>query len=139
MWRRSVAGWVPADEEAQEIFEGFRVGEFARFKAPKVRNPRFHRKFFALIRLCVQNTEGWDTQSLREYVAVETGWFTPYTIPVLPGVVLKRAKSISFAKMDDLAFERFFTRAMDVLLEKVVPHIPEAELRAAVENELVMA
>lgn len=139
LWRRGVAGWQPADPEAQELFEAFRVGDVCRFKPTRVRNAAFLRKFFALIRLCVENTDGWDVQSLREYVAIETGWFTPYTIPVLPGVVLKRPKSISFAKMSSEDFDRFFSKAINVLLRDVVPHINERELRDAIEMQLAVA
>ncbi len=139
LWRRSLAGWQPADAEAQELFDAFKVGDVCRFKPSKVRNPAFHRLFFALIKLCVENTEGWEVQSLREYVAIETGWFTPYTIPVMPGVVLRRPKSISFAKMDAAAWEVFFSKAIDVLIRDVVPHISAKELRDAVELNLVMA
>ena len=139
LWRRSLAGWQPADPEAQELFDAFKVGDVCRFKPTKVRNAAFLRKFFALVRLCVDNTEGWDVQSLREYVAIECGFFTPYTIPVMPGVVLRRPKSISFAKMDAEQFDKFFSKAINVLLRDVVPHISERELRDAVEMNLVMA
>ena len=139
LWRRGVAGWVPADEAAQELFEAFNLGDVTRFHTPKIRNAAHLSKFFVLVKLCVQNSDGWTVQSLREYVAIETGWFTPYTIPVLPGVVLKRPKSISFASMDQTKFEAFYNAAINVLLKDVVPHIPEGELRAAVENELVRA
>jgi hypothetical protein len=139
LWRRGVAGWQPSDPQAQELFDAFKVGDVCRFKPTRVRNAAFLRKFFALVRLCVDNTEGWDVQSLREYVAIQTGWFEPYTIPVMPGVVLKRPKSISFAKMDSESFNTFFSKAINILLRDVVPHISERELRDAVEMNLVMA
>ena len=139
LWRRGVAGWQPSDPQAQELFDAFKVGDVCRFKPTRVRNAAFLRKFFALVRLCVDNSDGWTVQSLREYVAIETGWWSVYTIPVLPGVILKRPKSISFAKMTSDEFETFFSSAINVLLLNVVPHIQERELRDAVENELVRA
>lgn len=139
LWRRGVAGWQPADPEAQELFEAFKVGEVVRFKPAKMRNEGHHRKFFALIKMCVQNSEGWTKDSLREYVAIKTGHFVAYTFPAMPGYVFRKAKSISWAKMDQVAFEAFYSRAIDVLLRDVVPQIPEKELRDAVEMQLVTA
>lgn len=139
LWRRSIAGWIPADDEAQEIFLAFKAGDVCRFKPRKMRNEGHHRKFFALIKMVVQNTDGWTIDSLREYVAIETGWFVVYTFPSKPGFVFRKAKSISWAKMDQVAFEAFFSKAIDILIRDVVPHISAKELRDAVEMELVLA
>lgn len=139
LWRRTLTGWAPADEEAQELFLAFKAGDVCRFKPRKMRNEGHHRKFFALIKICVQNTDGWTKDSLREYVAIKTGHCIIYTFPAMPDYVFRKAKSISWAKMDQTEFEAFYNRAIDVMLRDVVPHIPEKELRAAVEMELIAA
>jgi hypothetical protein len=77
--------------------------------------------------------------SLRKYLAIETGHFVPYTFPARPGIVLREAKSISFSKMDADDFHKFFNDAINIMLRDVVPHISEQELRDAVEQELVRA
>ena len=41
--------------------------------------------------------------------------------------------------MDQSAFDRFYDRALDVMIRWVVPHIPKDELRHAVEMELLAA
>jgi hypothetical protein len=139
LWRRTLTGWLPADEQAQELFSSFAVGDVCRFKPRKMRNPAFLRKFFALVSLCVDSTEGWTVDSLRKYVAIETGHFTPYTFPARPGIVLREAKSISFGKMDSDTFTAFFNDAINVMIRDVVPHISEQELRDAVEMTLATA
>lgn len=139
LWRRSVAGLVPADAAAQERFEALRVGDVVRCKPTKMRNEKFHRKFFALLNLCLKNADGWTDESLFDYLKIQTGHFTPMTFPAAPGYVFRKPKSISWASMDAVDFEKFFNAAINVMLKDVVPHIPEAELRDAVELELVMA
>ena len=139
LWRRTETGWVPADEQSQELFSSFAVGDVCRFKPRKMRNPAFHRKFFALLKICVDSTEGWTVDSLRKYLAIETGFFVPYTFPARPGIVLREAKSISFGKMDADDFHKFYNDAINVMIRDVVPHISEQELRDAVEQELVRA
>jgi hypothetical protein len=139
LWRRAETGWVPADEEAQELFSAFKLGEVCRFKPRKMRNEGHHRKFFALIKMVVQNSDGWTVESLREYVAIECGWFTAFTFPAQPGFVFRKAKSISWGKMDQTQFDVFFNKAIDVLIKNVVPHISAKELRDAVEMNLAVA
>ena len=139
LWRRGVAGWQPADPEAEELFHGFTVGDVCRFKPRKMRNPGHHRKLFALIKMCVDNTEGWTVESLREYVAIECGYFTTFTFPAKPGYVFRKAKSISYANLDQTGFDKLFNRAIDVMIRDVVPHISAKELRDAVEINLVTA
>ena len=139
LWRRSLSGWVPADDEAQELFTAFKVGDVVRFKPRKMRNPGHHRKWFALLKMCADNAEGWTVESLKEYVAIETGWFTAFTFPAKPGFVFRKAKSISWASMDQIEFEKFFSRSIDILIRDVVPHIPAKELRDAVELNLAVA
>lgn len=139
LWRRTLTGWAPADPEAQELFLAFKAGDVCRFRPRKMRNAGHHRKLFALIKMCVDNSDGWTTESLLDWVKLETGHFEPYSFPTMPGVVLRRPKSISFASMDQSEFEAFFSRAIDVLIKDAVPHISAKELRDAVEMNLVMA
>lgn len=139
LWRRGVAGWQPADPEAHALFEAFKVGEVVRFKPAKMRNAKFHRKYWALINLCVKNTEGWTAESLSDYIKIKTGHFTPFVLPVAPDVIVRKPKSISFSAMDDIQFGLFFETAINAMIRWVVPHISAEELRNAVELELAMS
>lgn len=139
LWRRAPGGFIPADPEAEEAFAATKVGEVVRMKPAKPRNVLHHRKYWALVNLCAKNADGWTAESLSDYLKVKTGHFTPMTIPVAPDVIIRKPKSISFAAMDQMEFEKFYDRALDVMVRWVVPHIPKQELRDAVELELVMA
>jgi hypothetical protein len=139
LWRRSIGGFIPADPEAQELFDKLDPGQVVRAEVKRMRHPAHHRKLFALLKLCVENSEGWSTESLLDYLKIETGHFTPITFPAMPGYVFKKPKSISFGNMGQDAFEKFYSAAIDVMLRDVVPHIPADELRSAVEMQLVVA
>ena len=95
------------------------------------RNPQFHRKFFALLNL---GFEAWepgakfraykgeviakDFDQFREDVTILAGHYQQ--IFNLDGGMTLRAKSISFANMDDAEFEKVYSSVVDVMLAKVL-------------------
>lgn len=106
----------------------------ADIKTP--RNPKFHRKFFALMNYAF---EIWpDPESVeyrgemiqpeknfeqfREWVTVMAGYYDVVGYP--DGSFKFRAKSISFAAMDDEEFGELYNAVINVILEKVVRLTP---------------
>ncbi|MCR4303702.1 MAG: DUF1367 family protein [Gallionella sp.] len=106
-------------------------GEMARVEAVVPRNGKFHRKFFALLTV---GFEHWQSgrkhktykgrpvqknfETFREDITVLAGFYEQH-FDVRGNMVLK-AKSISFAKMDDIEFERLYNAVADVLLAHVL-------------------
>jgi hypothetical protein len=98
------------------------------FKFP--RNPRFHRKFFALLNV---GFDAWepgrkhktykgmaiekDFEQFREDVIILAGFYEQ-TFD-LRGHMKLKAKSISFANMDDEDFNKLYSAVADVLLREV--------------------
>jgi len=106
-------------------------GELVEVSMTFSRNPDFHRKFFALLNL---GFEAWDPgrkhktyrgepvrkdfDRFREDVTILAGHYEQTFH--LDGTMTLQAKSISFASMDDVEFERVYSSVADVLLEKVL-------------------
>ena len=121
----------PADEIEAEKFKKFKVGVLIRTEIAQVRNALFHRKFFALLRVgfdAFEPPEGEykgfpvqkDFEQFREDVTIAAGFFTvSYRIN---GEMRVRAKSISFARMTPEDFERLYSQAANVLLQKILAH-----------------
>ncbi len=143
LWTRGPAGLRPADAEAEKLWEKLGIGETVSCEVRRPRNVRHHRLYWALLNMVADNMGGewknFDTDALHNFVKLKTGHATPVRYPGAGDFVFWKPKSISFAAMDQEAFNSFFNRALDALVEYVVPHIPKEELRAAVESELVMA
>lgn len=101
-------------EEKKRLKEGDRI--LCTIKKP--RNYEFHKKFFALVRLCFDNLPETfyfeDTESLLEDMKVHLNM---YDIVVINGYPHIKTRSIKFSKMDNLEFERFYNRAIDVILD----------------------
>ena len=90
-----------------------RTGEVIRCTFTKMRNPRFHRKYFALLKLAFDSWEpsaseykGMPAQKnfdrFRKDVAIASGYYD--IVSNIKGEARAEAKSISFARMDDVEF-----------------------------------
>lgn len=155
---RTPGGWQPHTEADRELSQRYKVGQVAHGDFKKMRNPRFHGKFFSMLDLAWQYWEPTgglvprqelrgihglakffekasgkpgqlseavaayiasleaeraerfpavdkSREAFREEVIVDAGHFN---LVQTPAGVKKVAKSISFANMDDLAFEPLY-------------------------------
>ncbi len=112
------------------------------------RNPKFHRKFFALLNL---GFEAWEPgrkhkthkgipvsknfEQFREDITILAGFYEQ-TFD-LHGRLKLKAKSISFAKMEEPEFEQLYSAVADVLLEHVLTKYAGREELDSVVNQLM--
>jgi len=92
-----------------------KAGEMVMCEVTKPRNIQFHRKFFALLNLVFHNQEIYmDVEDLRHDLTIEAGFFE-YRVNLF-GEEVKKAKSISFAKMDEFEFSSFYSAVLDTIV-----------------------
>jgi hypothetical protein len=122
----------PGDEEAlRELPEG----RVLRVKVTRLRNVQHHRKFMALLGAVFPHQSAYATfDDFRKAIAIELGHFR--TCVLLDGRTMVEAKSISFAQMDQLQFDEFYTAAVELICAKVIPGINKPELEQQVEEIL---
>ena len=107
---------LPAYDQDKESLKRFKAGEIFMAEVTKPRNIKFHRKFFALLNMVIQNQEIYtDIEDLRHDITIEAGYYE--LRPNLYGEELKKPKSISFAKMDDLEFGEFYDKCLNVIVQ----------------------
>mgnify|MGYP000322267384 CR=1 FL=1 len=119
--RVTPAGLVPLDDMDWEQKKQLRLGSDVRVHITMPRNLRFHKKFMALLRLTLDNLPEDIQQSMHIYsieamlaaVKIDLGYYD--TVQVSSRNVVK-LRSISFAKMDEAAFERFYDLAVTDIL-----------------------
>lgn len=119
--RVTPAGLVPLDDMDWEQKKQLRLGSDVRVHITMPRNLRFHKKFMALLRLTLDNLPEDIQQSMHIYsieamlaaVKIDLGYYD--TVQVSGGNVVK-LRSISFARMDEAAFERFYDLAVTDIL-----------------------
>jgi hypothetical protein len=119
-WKRFVKSMMQAEE-----------GELFEVKTRFMRNPRFHRKMFALFKLGFDSWEpdrvrqrykGMPVQKnfdrFRKDVTIAAGFYDQTFS--LKGKMELEAISLSFANMDDAEFEKVYSAVLDVLLQGVL-------------------
>lgn len=118
-------------EDSQEQLAKVKTGALLHGKTTRMRNPQFHRKFFALTSLAFdiwcETVEPMEYKghpvkpsrdNFRRDVTILAGHYNSYVN--LKGEVRLEAKSISFANMDEDEFEALYGAFIDVILTKVL-------------------
>lgn len=131
-------GLVPLHESDHDLMSRLRTGATVRCRVTLPRNYRFHKKFFALVRLTLDNLplplcQRWGIRSegdmLRRFKR-DLGLFTSWTNE--RGEREIEYRSISFAAMDEQEFERFYDDCVSLVLRTYIPGV----LRADLEEEV---
>lgn len=122
---RSVTGLVPDDDNAREALLGVAPGTLVMCEVNRPRNLKHHRLFW---KLCSTIADGFGVH--REFVAnvikLRTGHVT---VGKTAKGLHEFPKSISWAKMDQGQFAKFFDDACRVVCEDFLPHMKPDALR----------
>lgn len=124
---------VPVDAGATRFLRALKIGEGMAVEAKKLRNVRFHRKFFKLLRLafdswqpnedlrrdgiCVRK----DFEAFREHVLILAGHCD--ATYGADGSVRLTPRSIAFDACDDFEFERVYQAVLDVVWTRVLRQV----------------
>lgn len=112
-------GFVPADIMSEEMLATIPVGREVLLTIRRPRNPKHHRKLFALLNLVVEQTDRWaDTSVLLKDLKLATGLFET-RVSALTGLPYPVPASISFAAMSQDRFEGWYEKAIKVLSEHI--------------------
>jgi hypothetical protein len=139
---------APADEDTQEYFGKFALGDIVRVELKRARNYLFFRRWWSLIVLAF---DMWCERGLqtREYrgvpvlpskdrfrkdVTILAGYYEPTY--AYDGSLRLEARSISFEAMEEDEFEKLYSATIDAILHKILPqcHLTGGALREAVES-----
>lgn len=131
LMRRTLGGNLsPINDGGRDVIS--RIGDAeVLVEIRKIRNPAFHRKFFALISLIYHNQSRF--RSIEELLDVIKVMVGHANVVEKDGKEIYIPKSISFAKMDELEFQAFYDRVITFVCEKIIPGVTREEL----ERELL--
>lgn len=115
LFQKGFNGFVPVNDEASDVFASAKFGEIVELKATKVRNGRYHKLFFAILKLISENSNPHiSPKAALHFAKIAAGIGDVVvdsrgTTHFIPG-------SISFAKMDQTGFEAFVASAIPPLV-----------------------
>lgn len=125
---QGLVGSTPIDREVWSRFrrrlETMKPGTWLRMEWSRPRNGAHHRKMFALLQLVAENSETYSTPE-KALVAVKlaAGYFDPMPDP-RTGEIVPVLHSVSYDAMDQDAFEKFYSSALDGVLQVILPTMP---------------
>lgn len=135
-----LVGAIPAD---QASIDNLPLGTYtAEIRRP--RNVQFHRKFFSLLNLAFDMQDEFKTlDTFLDALKIYSGHFDTVKIKLPPepneeelDCLLLKPRSISFSKMTEPDFEAFYSRCVDVLIQKFCPGKTPEEMDEAAKKYL---
>jgi hypothetical protein len=144
--KKTQIGLVAPDEIGAESLEKYRNGTLLLCEIAAPRNPKFHDKFFALLRLGFSYWKPGEVdakhgvpeknfEQFRKDVIILAGFYE--SVIRLDGSVRIEPKSISFAKMSEDDFRDVYNKVLNVLLQKIfIGYTDEQVIRMAEEQIL---
>jgi|DEB0MinimDraft_4_1074332.scaffolds.fasta_scaffold71002_3 hypothetical protein len=130
---KTLTGLAPDDEASEEILKKLKLGEAVSCDLKKSRNYKFHKKYFSMVNLALQNQDHFpETKIGREtfydWLKLQAGYANYYTDPVT-GMEMAQPQSISFAAMDETSFQVFYDDVKNVIFEKLIPAATPENIR----------
>jgi hypothetical protein len=124
----NISAYVPGDPSTEEWDQKIKIGENVHGPFRKMRNPLFHRKFFALLNLAFEYWEPGEINSkygvpeknfdrFRKDLTILAGHY--HIVARLDCTAGPEADSISFGNMDQDTFERLYNSVLNVILKKI--------------------
>jgi len=124
-------GGSPADRYSADLWHKLPIGETVLVTWRKQRNLKFHRLFFAALNFVFKQQDMYSVlDDFRADITIALGHFT---IETYRKEEVKRPKSISFAKMDDVAFREFFDGFVKLICERIAPNLSKEHFNRFLE------
>jgi hypothetical protein len=122
---------APADEAAREYIARLKTGKAVSVRIKRVRNPKFHRKMFALYKLAFDAWEpegdsseykgqqiAKDFDRFRKDLTILAGFYQP--VFNVRGETRLEAESLSFGSMSETRFGEVFKAVLNVVWERIL-------------------
>jgi hypothetical protein len=115
---KTINGFLkPAYNSDFEAFAKMPVNETFEIEYTKRRNSKFHRKYFALLKLAFENQSDYRTiEEMRHDLTIVCGYYNEH-VNKITGEIVKKANSISFANCDEIQFNEIYNSTKNVIIK----------------------
>lgn len=132
--QKTLNGFTAGDEATSEAMRKYKVGETYRAEVSKPRNLTMHRRYWALVTLCYQNSDQFKSaEQCHEYLKIRAGHCEPIASKTT-GEVFLVPKSIAFSEMDDVGFAEFWNKVVQVICEEIIPGLDSDALELEIQR-----
>lgn len=113
--QKTPRGLLPVYYSDMDIYSKIPMNEEFEIEYVKKRNLKFHKKYFALLKLAFENQQDYRLlEEMRRDLIITAGWYDE-VVNLIDGEVLKFAKSISFSSMDEVEFSQLYEATKNVI------------------------
>ena len=130
--KRSDGSFIPGHNSDHEACKRVAPGDSIEGRIGSVRNLRFHKKFFALIKYVHHHmiedlaAKYPTTDALRYELTRIAGYWEPHV--TYDGTTIYKPKSLAFDSMGEDEFKEVYRDVLDVALKYFVSEVDEQEL-----------
>lgn len=108
-------GLLPVYDSDLENYCKIPLNEEFEIEYTNKRNLKFHKKIFALYKLAFENQSDYRSlDDMRRDISIVSGFYDE-VVNKITGEIIKVAKSISFAKMDETEFSELYEKTKDTI------------------------
>ncbi len=125
---------MPSDDASQAVLDGCKPGDVVRIQVSKPRHPKHHRKYWAMLKIVHEGTAVQDlyptTDKLHQAIKGALGYYSEVRLP--DGKVFQVVDSIAFESLDQIAFQEFYDKAVNLIVTQVLPNLDRDDLEREV-------
>lgn len=132
LFRRTITGLAPDDEDAATLIRKVPVGTVLRVEWKRPRNVAWHRKFMKLVDTVFHNQSRYKSKEAMLF-ALKIWLGHCETVETRNGP-MAMPLSISFHKLDQDGFEDLWDRCVKFFCEEVIPLLDESDLKREIEG-----
>lgn len=129
--KRTFQGLEAYGPEANDLLERIKVSDVVEITTKKPRNIRHHQKYWALCNLVAKQVDS-KSETISDLIKLKTGHAN--RVKTADGTIYELPGSISFAAMDQTAFEQFYEHAMRFVCTDIIPNLSETDLKHHIEQ-----
>jgi hypothetical protein len=108
-------GLLPVYDSDLENYCKIPMNEEFEIEYTKKRNLKFHKKYFALMKLAFENQQDYrNLNDMRRDITIASGYYDE-SVSLITGEIIKIAKSISFSNCDEIEFSELYEKTKDTI------------------------
>lgn len=140
--------FIPMDQDL-EAFKRFKAGSIIRCDIKEMRNGKFFRKWWALVKVAFDlwtdtmpnvNYKGVEIEPsfdrFRKDLTVLSGYYDP--VFNVRGEVRMEPKSLQWSKMNESEFNELYQKTLTTIVNKIIPHRKMTEEELSLWADRVM-
>ena len=118
--RKVASSLHPIGDESWQSFDKLKRDRDYVVTVRLTRNAEFLSRYWSVLSVAVDHCDAWDDrEDVDHWVRVQIPWMREEYVVEEDGTIVVRLKSIAADEMDEETFERFYTRAMELISAKI--------------------